>query len=80
MLFRSMRRPVTAATVAVIGILIAVASVRQVQVARNTAAYHRMTNPDIDVLSWVRSHLSPDSVIGSSDGNLLMLIPAIAGT
>src|SRR5207249_931355 len=37
-------------------------------------------NPDIDVLLWVRSHLPLDSVIGSNDGNLLMLIPAIAGT
>jgi hypothetical protein len=38
------------------------------------------TNPDMDVLLWVRSHLAPDAVIGSDGGNLLTLIPAIAGT
>jgi hypothetical protein len=80
MLFRRVRKPVFAATAAAIGILIAVAAVRQIQAGRNTAPYHRKSNPDIDVLSWTRSHLPPDVVIGSNDGYLLMLIPAIAGT
>jgi hypothetical protein len=34
----------------------------------------------MDVLIWVRSRLPPGSVIGSNDGSLLMLIPAVAGT
>ena len=80
MLFRSVRRPAIAATAAVIGILIAVAAVRQIQVGKNTAAYHRKTNPDVDVLLWVRSHLPPDVVIGSNDGHLLSLTSGIAGT
>jgi hypothetical protein len=79
MLFRSIKRPPMAAIVAVIGILIAVASLRQIEVGRNTAVWHRKTNPDIDVLVWVRSHLPPDAVIGSNDVNLIELIPAIAG-
>ena len=53
---------------------------RQIEVGSNTAAYQRKTNPDMDILFWVRSHLPPDVVIGSNDGNLLTLIPAIAGT
>jgi hypothetical protein len=80
MLFRRVRRPAIAVTAAVIGILISVAAVRQIQVGRDTAAYHRKTNPDIDVLLWVRSHLPPDVVIGSDDGYLFSLIPGIAGT
>jgi hypothetical protein len=80
MLFRSVRKPPGAATAAVIGILIAVAALRQIEVGRNTAVYQRKTNPDMDVLVWARSHLPADAVIGSNDGNLLTLIPAIAGT
>ncbi len=80
MLFRGVRRPPIAATAAVIAILIAVATARQIQVGRNTAAYHRKTSPDMDVLLWVRSHLPPDAVIGSNDGKLILLIPPIAGT
>ena len=79
-LFRSVRRPPVAATAAVIAILIAVAAVRQIQVGRNTAAYHCKTSPDMDVLFWVRSHLPPDAVIGSDDSKLILLIPPIAGT
>jgi hypothetical protein len=48
MLFRGARRPAIAATAAVIGILIALVAVRQVQVARNTAAHHRIT-----ILIWM---------------------------
>jgi hypothetical protein len=80
LLFRSARKPPIAITAAVIGILIAVAALRQIEVGRNTAVYQRKTNPDIDVLVWARSHLPADAVIGSNDGNLLTLIPAIAGT
>ena len=56
------------------------AALRQIEVGRNTAVYQRKTNPDIDVLVWARSHLPADAVIGSNDGNLLTLIPAIDGT
>ena len=80
MLFRRVRKPPIAATAAVIGILIAVASLRQIEVGRNTAPWHRKSSPDIDVLLWARAHLPPDSVIGSNDANLIGLIPAIAGT
>jgi hypothetical protein len=80
MLFRSVRRPPMAAIVAVIGILIAMASLRQIEVGRNTAPWLRKTNPDMDVLVWARSHLPPDAVIGSTDSQLIGLIPGIAGT
>jgi hypothetical protein len=80
MLFRSVRRPPLAATIAVIGILVGGAALRQVEVGRNTAALQRKTNPDIDILLWARSHLSPDTVIGANDANLIGLIPAVAGT
>jgi hypothetical protein len=80
MVFRNVRRPVTVVTVLVSALLISMAAVRQVQVGRNTAAYHRITDPDMEVLLWARSHLPADVVIGSNDGNLLTLIPAIAGT
>jgi hypothetical protein len=80
MVLRNVRQPPIAATTAIIGCLIAVAALRQIEVARNTAAYHRETSPDIDVLVWARLHLPADAVIGSNDGNLIMLIPAVAGT
>ncbi|HEY3823647.1 MAG TPA: hypothetical protein VGL82_03770 [Bryobacteraceae bacterium] len=79
MLFRNVRRPPVAAVIAVIAALLGVAARRQIEVGKNTAPYQRKSNPDMDVLIWARSHLSSDAVIGSNDGNLLTMIPAIDG-
>ncbi len=80
MLFRYVRRPAVLAAAAAIAILLGIAAMRQIAVGRNTAASHRQSSPDIDVLLWVRTHSSPDAVVGSKDGNLLTLIPGIAQT
>ena len=74
------RRSALAAGCIFIAALLGVAVIRQIQVARNTAAYHRMSSPDMNVLVWLRSRIDPDTVVGSSDGALLALIPAVAGT
>ncbi len=42
-----------------------------------TAPYHRASNPDIAMLTWVRSHLPDNQVIGTADPKLILLIPAL---
>ena len=41
-----------------------------------TAPYQRASSPDVALLSWVRSHLPDDQVIGTVDPKLILLIPA----
>jgi hypothetical protein len=60
--------------------LIAAACLRQIQVGRNTAQLHLKSNPTMDVLTWLRSHEPTGSVVGSTDRDLLTLIPGITGT
>ena len=67
------------ATVAIC-MLLPVAVLRQVKVAINTATYHRNSNADMDALLWLRSRIPPDTVVGSTDGDVLTLIPGITGT
>ncbi len=41
------------------------------------APFERSTNPDIALLSWVRSHILPGQVIGTANPELILLIPAL---
>jgi hypothetical protein len=70
-------------TVALPGLLIVglltMASARQIETGRNTAQYQRLSNPDMAVLMWLREHVPADSVLGSTDRDLLTLIPGITG-
>ncbi len=50
---------------------------RLTYVGIRVAPFHRATNPDIAMLTWVRSHLSKDQVIGTVDPELILLIPAL---
>jgi hypothetical protein len=61
-------------------LLISGACLRQIETGRNTAQLHRQSDPRIDVLTWLRSHEPTDSVVGSTDRDLLTLIPGITGT
>jgi hypothetical protein len=61
-------------------LLISAAFLRQIQAGRNTAQLHRQSDPRIDALTWLRSHEPTGSVVGSTDRDLLTLIPGITGT
>jgi hypothetical protein len=61
-------------------LLISAACLRQIRTGRNTAQLHRQSDPRMDALTWLRSHESTGSVVGSTDRDLLTLIPGIIGT
>lgn len=61
-----------------IAILLVNAAARQSYAAIRFAPYQRSGNPRIKLLTWVRSHLPPEQVIGTLDPELALLIPAIA--
>lgn len=63
-----------------IAFLISAAYLRQIEVGRNTATLHRQSDPRMDVLIWLRSHEPAGTVVGSSDRDLLTLIPGITGS
>ncbi len=42
-----------------------------------TAPHHRVSDPDFAMLVWVRSHLPENQVIGSTDPQLILLVPAL---
>ncbi len=43
----------------------------------SVAPFERATNPRVALLTWVRSHLPADQVIGTVDPQLILLIPAL---
>jgi hypothetical protein len=53
------------------------AAARQVYVGIQTADLQRASRPEIALLKWVQSHLPSESVIGTVDPDLILLIPAI---
>ncbi len=57
--------------------LIAETAARLSYAAILTAPYHRASNPDVAMLSWVRNQLSPGYVLGTTDPELVLLIPAL---
>jgi hypothetical protein len=50
---------------------------RLIYVGIRVAPYHRATNPDIAMLSWIRAHVPTGQVIGTVDPELILLIPAL---
>jgi hypothetical protein len=73
-------RAVVALASLVIFSLLSLATLRQVQAGRVTASLEHQSSPNIDVLTWLRSHAPAGLVLGSTDRDLLSLIPGIAGT
>jgi hypothetical protein len=67
------------ASLVILGLL-SLATLRQIQAGRNTASLQRQSSPDIEVLTWLRSHVPGGMVLGSTDRDLLSLIPGITGT
>ena len=72
---RSLR---TAAT-AVLVFLILETAARLVHAGIVAAPYQRATDPKIALLTWVRSHILTGQVIGTSNPELILLIPALTG-
>ena len=63
-----------------IGILISLllnAGTRQVVVGTENAKLQRASRPEIQLLQWVRSNLPAESVIGTVDPDLILLVPAL---
>ncbi len=60
--------------------LLAVGAIRQVAVGRQIAIYHRASRPNHNALLWLRGRMEPDSVIGSTDMEMVSLIPTVTGT
>ena len=58
-------------------LLILNTATRLIYVGIRVAPYHRATNPDIAMLSWIRAHLPTGQVIGTIDPELILLIPAL---
>lgn len=74
-------RAMLALTSTAMVLLIAAACLRQIEVGRNTAQLQRQSDPKMDVLTWLRSHQPTTGlVVGSTDRDLLTLIPGITGT
>lgn len=74
-------RAVLALTSTAMVLLIAAACLRQIEVGRNTAQLQRQSDPKMDALTWLRSHEPTTGlVVGSTDRDLLTLIPGITGT
>lgn len=58
-------------------LLIAETSARLICAGVLTAPYQRASRPEVSLLTWVRSHISPNHVIGSINPELILLIPAL---
>ncbi len=64
------------ATVALAALLL-FATGRQIVAATRFAPLQRSDTPEIQLLTWIRTNLPPQQVIGTSDPDLILLIPAI---
>lgn len=51
--------------------------VRQCYAADHTTKSQTTTDSRIEMMQWVRSYLPPETVVGSSDPDLILLIPAL---
>ncbi len=58
-------------------LLIASTAARLTIAAWRTAPYQRVSNPKFQVLIWARSQLPANQVIGTTDPELILLIPAL---
>ena len=67
------------ASTAILIVLLATTAARLVYAGIVTAPYQRATDPGMALLTWVRSHSLAGQVIGTSDAELILLIPALTG-
>ncbi len=58
-------------------LLIASTTARLTIAALRTAPHQRASNPKFEVLAWARSHIAPNQVIGTTEPELILLIPAL---
>lgn len=66
-----------AAAYLLLAILITETAARLSYGAVLTAPYHRASSPETAMLTWVRNKLSPGYVLGTTDPELVLLIPAL---
>jgi hypothetical protein len=70
------RRVLSAAAIGVAVCTVLNAGIRQVCVGARIAGQQRASRPELELLGWVRTNIPRESVIGSVDPNLILLIPA----
>jgi hypothetical protein len=77
--WRSLLRATAVAIGAASVLLLCLGLYRQARVGIDTAVHHRASDSRMATLLWIREHLPPQTVIGSSDDRLFLLIPAVTG-
>ncbi|HEY7209093.1 MAG TPA: hypothetical protein VH477_02375 [Bryobacteraceae bacterium] len=68
---------VRAPAMALLIILIVSTAARLCVAGIRTAPYQRASSPDPSLLVWIRRNLAPDQVIGTTNPELILLIPAL---
>jgi hypothetical protein len=71
------QRVLNTAAIAVVVCILLNAGIRQVCVGARIAAQQHASRPELELLGWVRTNIPEESVIGSVDPDLILLIPAI---
>jgi hypothetical protein len=66
------------ATVSALALLLIGTTARQAYAAVRVAPYLMAQNPDIRLLQWVKTNLPPEQVVGTTDPDLILMIPAFA--
>jgi hypothetical protein len=61
-------------------LVVGAAAFRQYHTGSHSAEFHRKSSSRMQTLLWARDHLPVRSVIGTSDAELIMLIPSITGS
>jgi hypothetical protein len=77
--WRSHVRTLAILAVPFVAVLIGMAVYRQLEVGLRTASLHRLSDSRMSTLLWIRRHVDPEAVVGTSDDRLYMLLPAVTG-
>lgn len=61
-------------------LVVGMGAYRQYRAAGNTIADHRTDTERRELVAWIRDHVEPGKVVGTTDTEVLLLLPPVGGT